>query len=459
MCTIAPVMQPCADGWSGNGGVASGVPFCDGRRVEQRRPARVRLGRRVAVGRGLTDRRDRTPEVPVVLVVAAADRAVAPARLVMRRDGRCPRCRARGLPERTQDAIPDRGTVVLPEDRGLGLVGGARRARERAEPLDLVEVPRVGPARQAFGRSVRSISALGTRNGSTFATHGAGSSAKLGGDGRQTPGVVADDERERPAAAVALAGGEHRGAAAASPTAMPAVLPGPFGDRRQRCVVLRLERRWLRREQCDEDAEGRRRGGRVGRVRRGGRGRDEVRTVAPVDRVDGVVDGALDHREAQRRGVRRLSCSRDDRGGRDRVPVGHGVCARWRGGGKCEKRRGGREQASAAHVMRVHVCSFELVVVDRRRLCAQRSLTFCLDVLMVLLLPVVRIAAAKAALRAFQACYRLFQLLAFGPEADGVPDPGTARGVGRGRRGFPGRPQAARAACRAPAPPERGGFR
>src|SRR5205809_4392642 len=42
----------------------------------------------------------------------------------------------------------------------------------------------------ALGPSVRSISALGTRNGRTFPTHGAGSFAKFGGVGRQTPGAT-----------------------------------------------------------------------------------------------------------------------------------------------------------------------------------------------------------------------------------------------------------------------------
>ena len=41
--------------------------------VEQRQPRRVGLGCRVAVSVGLADRRDRTPELPVVLVVPAAD--------------------------------------------------------------------------------------------------------------------------------------------------------------------------------------------------------------------------------------------------------------------------------------------------------------------------------------------------------------------------------------------------
>src|SRR5215208_4214715 len=45
---------------------------------------------------------------------------------------------------------------------------------------------------------------------------------------------------------------------------------------------------------------------------------------------------------------------------------------------------------------------------------------------------------------------------AAGGLSDGVPDPGTARGVGRGRRGIPGRAQAACAPRRAPPPSQRG---
>ena len=41
----------------------------------------------------------------------------------------------------------------------------------------------------AFGPFVRSISTLGTMNGRTLPTHGAGSFAKFGGVGRQTPGA------------------------------------------------------------------------------------------------------------------------------------------------------------------------------------------------------------------------------------------------------------------------------
>src|SRR5918995_5864620 len=46
------------------------------RRVEKRQPVRVGHGRRVAVAGCFPDRGDRPPEVPVVLVVPAADRTV-----------------------------------------------------------------------------------------------------------------------------------------------------------------------------------------------------------------------------------------------------------------------------------------------------------------------------------------------------------------------------------------------
>ena len=45
--------------------------------VEQRQPRRVGLSIRVAVGVCFPDRRDRTPELPVVLIVPATDRGVS----------------------------------------------------------------------------------------------------------------------------------------------------------------------------------------------------------------------------------------------------------------------------------------------------------------------------------------------------------------------------------------------
>src|SRR5438132_2925194 len=83
----------------------------------------------------------------------------------------------------------------------------------------------------AFGPSVRSISALGTRNGRTFPTHGAGSFRKLGGVGRQMPGACGYGVGEGPkrpsfsrAVSIALA--------VASPMVTPAALdPGGLSGR------------------------------------------------------------------------------------------------------------------------------------------------------------------------------------------------------------------------------------
>ena len=45
--------------------------------VEQRQPRRIGLGVRVAVGVGFPDRRYRPPELPIILVVPAADRGIS----------------------------------------------------------------------------------------------------------------------------------------------------------------------------------------------------------------------------------------------------------------------------------------------------------------------------------------------------------------------------------------------
>src|SRR5205823_10541699 len=86
---------------------------------------------------------------------------------------------------------------------------------------------------RAFGPSVRSISALGMMNGSTFPTHAAGSFRKFGGVGRQIPGGAGDGYGvgvgpKRPsfmrAMSIALA--------VASPIAIPAAFePGGLSGR------------------------------------------------------------------------------------------------------------------------------------------------------------------------------------------------------------------------------------
>ena len=117
-------------------------------RMEQRLPRGVGLGGRVPVGGGLLDRRPRPPEVPVVLVVPARDRAVRRGEV----DHRKQACLPRGveLPcgrEVTREPVVENGRRELPEDRRRRLVGRACRARPCAERLHLVEVLRVGRTR------------------------------------------------------------------------------------------------------------------------------------------------------------------------------------------------------------------------------------------------------------------------------------------------------------------------
>jgi len=91
------------------------------------------------------------------------------------------------------------------------------------EPICLTSLKSLAyaPLVSAFGPSVRSISALGTMNGVTPPIHAAGSGAKFGGVGRQTPGPAGrrtGDDPPRPsflrASSIACA--------AAAPTAIPA---------------------------------------------------------------------------------------------------------------------------------------------------------------------------------------------------------------------------------------------
>jgi len=61
--------------------------------------------------------------------------------------------------------------------------------------------------------------------------------------------------------------------------------------------------------------------------------------MTTVNRVDCVIHRPLHHGEAQYREGVRLSPGHDDRIGRDRVPVGHGVRARHRGRRESNERR------------------------------------------------------------------------------------------------------------------------
>ena len=96
----------------------------EGRGGEQRRPGRVGLRARVAVHLGLADRGDRPPEVPVVLVVPAADRPVGAGEVGHREEpGGADDVEPAADDHVPQDPVPERRAVVLPPDRSVRLVG------------------------------------------------------------------------------------------------------------------------------------------------------------------------------------------------------------------------------------------------------------------------------------------------------------------------------------------------
>ena len=72
-----------------------------------------------------------------------------------------------------------------------------------------------------------------------------------------------------------------------------------------------------------------------------------------VDRVDGVVDGAVHHRQVRHRHLRWLCRGADQRVRRVQVPLRDGVRASGRGNG--EQRRNRRQQASDAPLSRGHL--------------------------------------------------------------------------------------------------------
>src|SRR5512132_3448904 len=203
------------------------------RRVEERQPGRVGLGRRVAVASGLADRGDRAPEVPVVLVVPAADRAVGPGQVRHREQaGALDAVQLLALRQRAEDAVPDRDAAVLPEDRGCRLVGGAARARKRAELLDLVEVLRVGGA----GERVRAVGAEHLHARDEERVHvpyaGAGVAPEVGRRLPPLSGIGAFDDRERVKASVVGARGEHR-RGGGGPRRDAVLLVNVLGNRRE----------------------------------------------------------------------------------------------------------------------------------------------------------------------------------------------------------------------------------
>ena len=159
---IAPGVR-CVTRWvSGKGGVKSGGGWHTGVEwVEQRQPRRVGLSIRVAVGVGLADCGDCSPELPVIFVVPTANGGISSGEVLHRKQARAVndvQLLADG--QRAKDPVKQGVSVILPKDRSIRLVRRASCARERSDLLDLVKVFRVYASLvSAFGPSVRSIAA------------------------------------------------------------------------------------------------------------------------------------------------------------------------------------------------------------------------------------------------------------------------------------------------------------
>ena len=124
----AGVTHECALGYSG----WFGVP-------EQRRPRGIAHGRLVAVRVAGADRGDRPPERVVVLRVEAGDESVG----VGHGDHRHEPCRLDDVQIVVEDELAEGAMCLLhrglrPEPGCQRLLGGPRRARARADLLDLV---------------------------------------------------------------------------------------------------------------------------------------------------------------------------------------------------------------------------------------------------------------------------------------------------------------------------------
>src|SRR5262249_52969049 len=99
--------------------------------VEQRQPCRVGLSVRVAISVGLADRGDRPPELPVILVVPTADGRISASQVLHGKQA----CAGNDVQlsadrQRAKDPVKERVGMILPEDRSIGLVWCASRARE-----------------------------------------------------------------------------------------------------------------------------------------------------------------------------------------------------------------------------------------------------------------------------------------------------------------------------------------
>ena len=113
-------------------------------RTEQRRPVRVGVRRRIAVVR-VPDRRNRSPEVPVVLLVPGGDQRVRRTQVEHCEQARTVAHVQRKLVnEPASDRVEVRRRVGLPERGDVSLSGRPSGAGQRANRLDLFDLGRVG---------------------------------------------------------------------------------------------------------------------------------------------------------------------------------------------------------------------------------------------------------------------------------------------------------------------------
>ena len=286
------------------------------------------------------DRVGRPPEVPVVLVVPAADRRVRLGEADLGEQA-CIVGRAEpvALRKRALEPAPEEQRRGLPEDRRAGLIRRSHGARERADRFDLVEILGVLLAREI----VRPLRAEHLHVGNEERLHVADPRCGVGSRQRRGhpphAGRGAEDERERRGriAAVVRACREH-GSCGCFSGCDATVLRGACGHGRKCGGVLRSERCKCGGLACRDDREEHavRRGGDGGicRVPRVHCRSDQVRLVATDDAVDGVVHRSLHHRGAEHR---RMSSRvrRENRRIGVRVPLCDSVCACHRG--RCER--------------------------------------------------------------------------------------------------------------------------
>ena len=291
---------------------------------EQRLPGRIRRGGRVPVGVGTLDRVGGAPEVVVVLGLPAGDHRV-------RRRNPDVAEQPRGLAqvEPTRDGHAADGTAVLGVrliGEEAGVLGLERRpgADDAADVLELVDVMRVGPARQLV-RLVRPVLGLRVERERPHL-------AELDVDRRRRRDRLEDSRSRRRLDVgndvVEVVAGPHREHARGGGGAdgLASVLRDPVRDRRHEGVVGGLDRRGLRRNAGDEDVSCRLRDGRVGgRLRRCGHSGCE-RLETALDGGDGVVHRPVHHR--RERSAARGWTARGDRLLGDAAPIDDRVLAR-----------------------------------------------------------------------------------------------------------------------------------